>query len=157
MSRLSITLISLLILLDLISKHYIQKYLLDYPIRINDYLILDIYYNKGVAFSFLDSDSIVMNYLVTLIVAGVILYIFSIFVKNYKNLNNIDYSAYILILGGALGNFLDRFINQSVMDFIIIHYEDVYFPGIFNIADMFITIGVIMLLTSYFIYNKKYD
>ena len=157
MSRLSITLISLLILLDLISKHYIQKYLVDYPIRINDYLILDIYYNKGVAFSFLDSDSIVMNYLVTLIVAGVILYIFSIFVKNYKNLNNIDYSAYILILGGALGNFLDRFINQSVMDFIIIHYEDVYFPGIFNIADMFITIGVIMLLTSYFIYNKKYD
>lgn len=154
MNRLSIILIFLLVLIDFTSKNYIKDLLKNNTIEVNNYLILDIYYNKGVAFSFLDSSSLFINYSVTFIVAVIILVIFSLFIKNYKNYNTFEYSSYILILGGALGNFLDRLLNNSVLDFIIIHYDNIYFPGIFNLADMFITIGALLLFLSYFT-NKE--
>ena len=154
MNRLSITSISFLVLIDYMSKLYIKELVMENSIIVNNYIILEIYYNKGVAFSFLDSSSLVINYLVTFIVAVIILLIFSLFIKNYKNYNTFEYSSYILILGGALGNFLDRLLNNSVLDFIIIHYDNIYFPGIFNLADMFITIGALLLFLSYFT-NKE--
>ena len=134
MNRLSITSISFLVLIDYMSKLYIKELVMENSIIVNNYIILDIYYNKGVAFSFLDSSSLFINYSVTFIVAVIILVIFSLFIKNYKNYNTFEYSSYILILGGALGNFLDRLLNNSVLDFIIIHYDNIYFPGIFNLA-----------------------
>ncbi|MDG2106329.1 MAG: signal peptidase II [Gammaproteobacteria bacterium] len=154
MNRLSITSISFLVLIDYISKLYIKELVMENSIIVNNYIILEIYYNKGVAFSFLDSSSLFINYSVTFIVAVIILVIFSLFIKNYKNYNTFEYSSYILILGGALGNFLDRLLNNSVLDFIIIHYDNIYFPGIFNLADMFITIGALLLFLSYFT-NKE--
>ena len=154
MNRLSITFISFLVLIDYMSKLYIKELVMENSIIVNNYIILEIYYNKGVAFSFLDSSSLFINYSVTFIVAVIILVIFSLFIKNYKNYNKFEYSSYILILGGALGNFLDRLLNNSVLDFIIIHYDNIYFPGIFNLADMFITIGALLLFLSYFI-NKE--
>ena len=155
MNRLSITFISFLVLIDYMSKLYIKELIMENSIVVNNYIILEIYYNKGVAFSFLDSDSLVVNYLVTLIVAAIILLIFSLFIKNYKNYNQFEYSSYILILGGALGNFLDRLLNNSVLDFIIVHYDNIYFPGIFNLADAFITIGALLLFLSYFTSKEK--
>jgi len=137
------------------SKLYIKEVLMENPIVVNNYIIKEINYNKGVAFSFLDSDSLVVNYLVTFIVAAIILLIFSLFIKNYKNYNQFEYSSYILILGGALGNFLDRLLNNSVLDFIIVHYNNIYFPGIFNLADAFITIGALLLFLSYFTSKEK--
>ena len=154
MNRLSITSISFLVLIDYMSKLYIKELVMENSIIVNNYIILEIYYNKGVAFSFLDSSSLFINYSVTFIVAVIILVIFSLFIKNYKNYNTFEYSSYILILGGALGNFLDRLLHNSVLDFIIIHYDDIYFPGIFNLADMFITIGALLLFISYFT-NKE--
>ena len=155
MNRLSITFISFLVLIDYMSKIYIKELIIENSIVVNNYIILEIYYNKGVAFSFLDSDSLVVNYLVTFIVAAIILLIFSLFIKNYKNYNQFEYSSYILILGGALGNFLDRLLNNSVLDFIIVHYDNIYFPGIFNLADAFITIGALLLFLSYFTSKEK--
>ena len=155
MNRLSITFISFLVLIDYMSKIYIKELIMENSIVVNNYIILEIYYNKGVAFSFLDSDSLVVNYLVTFIVAAIILLIFSLFIKNYKNYNQFEYSSYILILGGALGNFLDRLLNNSVLDFIIVHYDNIYFPGIFNLADAFITIGALLLFLSYFTSKEK--
>ena len=155
MNRLSITFISFLVLIDYMSKLYIKELVMENSIIVNDYIILKVYYNKGVAFSFLNSNSLAINYSVTFIVAAIILLLFSVFIKNYKNFNLFEYSAYILILGGALGNFLDRLLNHSVLDFIIIHYNNIYFPGIFNLADMFITIGALLLFLSYFISKRK--
>ena len=109
------------------------------------------------AFSFLDSNLLAVNYFVVFLVAAIILYLLSIFIKNNGEFNKLEYSSYILILGGALGNFIDRLSNQSVLDFIIVHYNDIYFPGIFNFADIFITIGVMLIIISYLIGGKKYD
>ena len=55
----------------------------------------------------------------------------------------------ILIIGGALGNYIDRIINGSIFDFIIVHYNDFYFPAVFNIADASITIGAVIFIISY--------
>ena len=163
MNRLSIIFISLLVLADYMSKLFIKSIMLkadnfmEESIVVNDYIILSIYYNKGMAFSFLDSNLLAVNYFVVFLVAAIILYLLSIFIKNNREFNKLEYSSYILILGGALGNFIDRLSNQSVLDFIIVHYNEIYFPGIFNFADMFITIGVMLIIISYLIGKKEYD
>ena len=63
----------------------------------------------------------------------------------------------MLIIGGALGNYLDRIINGSVFDFIILHYNDFYFPAVFNIADASITVGAVIFITSYLINGNLND
>jgi signal peptidase II len=58
------------------------------------------------------------------------------------------------VIGGALGNLYDRIVYGYVIDFIEIHYNNFYWP-IFNIADVAISIGIILLLYSMFSNNKK--
>ena len=57
--------------------------------------------------------------------------------------------AYFIIIIGAISNILDRTINTYVVDFISIHYNELYWPA-FNFADIYITIGIIMLIISFF-------
>ena len=51
-----------------------------------------------------------------------------------------------LVLGGGVANFIDRYDDGSVTDFIILHYENIYFPAVFNIADLAISIGAIFII-----------
>jgi signal peptidase II len=69
-----------------------------------------------------------------------------------KPKNNIEKIAYSLVLGGAIGNFIDRIIYRGVIDFISVKIFGYDYP-IFNLADSFIVIGVIILL----IYTYKGD
>ena len=62
--------------------------------------------------------------------------------------------AYFVIIIGALSNITDRAINSYVVDFISIHYKNYYWPA-FNLADIYITIGIIMLIMSFFIKSKE--
>ena len=68
---------------------------------------------------------------------------------------NLEKYAYFLIILGAMGNIFDRFINSYVVDFISLHYNNYYWPA-FNLADIYITIGIIMLLITFFL-NQKID
>ena len=79
-----------------------------------------------------------------------------IFVIAYILINDKDtqYIAYSFVIGGALGNLYDRIVYGYVIDFIEIHYNNFYWP-IFNIADVAISIGIILLLYSMFSNNKK--
>ena len=152
----SIPLILLLIVIDYSSKLYIKSILTNEYIMINNYISFQIFYNKGVAFSIFNSESIIINYLILLIIIFIIGFIINIFYKTYINICKAEKLSYILILGGALGNLLDRIINGSVLDFIIIGYKDYYFPAIFNLADIFISTGVFIMLIIYLIY-PNYD
>ena len=71
----------------------------------------------------------------------------------YLSKNALEKSAYFIIIIGALSNILDRLINTFVVDFILLRYESFYWPA-FNLADIYITIGIIMLIIS-FLNNKK--
>ena len=57
----------------------------------------------------------------------------------------------MFIIGGALGNFIDRIMNGSVLDFIVVNYKQLYFPAIFNVADIMISIGALLIITNYII------
>ena len=66
-----------------------------------------------------------------------------------KSNKNVEKIAYFFIIIGALGNIIDRAINSYVVDFISLHYNSFYWPA-FNFADIYITIGIIMLIITIF-------
>lgn len=62
--------------------------------------------------------------------------------------------AYAIIISGATGNLIDRFINGAVFDFIYLHYQNYHFP-VFNLADCYISLGIMMLIYDMFKSDKS--
>ena len=150
--------ISLLILvtvfiIDRLTKLYILnlaevKNLMD--IYVTSYLNLYLIWNKGIAFGlFSMNESIVYNF-ITIIIAIIILIIFIMMWKN----DNIQRFFLALVAGGALGNFYDRIVYTAVPDFIDIHFQGFHW-FVFNVADIFITIGVFCLILVELFNNNK--
>ena len=139
-------------LLDLISKNYaINSLIINHSVTINSFLNLTLAFNYGAAFSFLSEAGgwqrwffIIFSFIVIL----VIIYILYIEMDS-------QYIAYSFIIGGAAGNLYDRIFYGYVIDFIEFHYNSFYWP-IFNIADIAISVGVILLLYSVFYNNEKH-
>ena len=152
-------LINLLIILfiffgDRISKIYILnlaelKNSLD--IYVTPYLNLFLIWNKGVAFGLFSIDETIIYKFITYIIAAIIIVILIIMIKN----NNIKRYFYSLIVGGALGNLYDRIFYSAVPDFIDLHYKDFHW-FVFNVADIFITIGVLCLILVEVFSNNKF-
>ncbi len=152
-------LINLLIVLfiffvDRISKIYILnlselKNSLD--IYVTPYLNLFLIWNKGVAFGLFSIDETIIYRLITYIIAVIIFVLLIIMIKN----NNIKRYFYSLIVGGALGNLYDRIFYSAVPDFIDLHYQDFHW-FVFNVADIFITIGVLCLILVEVFSNNKF-
>jgi len=145
-------LISFIFLLDRISKLYILN-LAEINNLVDIYLtpFLNIYliWNNGVAFGLLSLDHVLLYNSVTLVIVFInVLILVMIFKYN-------DYRSYflIIILGGSLGNLYDRIYYKAVPDFIDIHHGDFHW-FVFNVADIFITIGVICLILNELFFNK---
>ena len=116
---------------------------------LNDYINLDLIWNIGIGFGFLSTDSFLIYNLITLLIGLVILSLFYFLVLS----EIIDKLIYSVIIGGALGNFYDRLVYNAVSDFIDLHYKNFHWFT-FNVADIFITIGVlIFILRSFFVKN----
>ena len=109
---------------------------------IRDFFKITYVRNTGAAWSIFSNNTIVVIIISFLIILGLCLYIY----KN-KPKNKIHMIAYAMILGGAIGNFGNRIFLGYVIDFIDIRIFGYDYP-IFNVADMFIVLGVIMLLIS---------
>ena len=96
---------------------------------------------------------VLINPLTILLTILIIYYLYGSLIKKE---NKIKSFSLILILGGAFGNLFDRLIHGKVVDFINIGITDtIRWNYIFNLADTFITIGMIMILFSDFLLNKK--
>ncbi len=131
-------------LFDRISKIKIINYQLnDNQIYINDFINLDLVWNIGIGFGLFSTNSNLIYNSLTAIIGGVMIFLIYLIVKSTL----IDKILFSLILGGALGNFYDRIIYSAVPDFIDIHYQSFHWFT-FNIADIFISIGVISLITK---------
>ena len=140
----------ILISLDLFTKFLIQNnLLLNQSIKINEFFDLVYVQNYGVSFG-LFSD---IFYYWVLVVIGLIIVFFIFYLMLFSN-KNFEKNAYFLIIIGAFSNILDRAKNSYVVDFISFHYNNFYWPA-FNLADIYITIGIIMLLTSLFIKSQN--
>ena len=140
----NLTLVFSIFLLDRFSKLYVisesQKNL--NPNLFNSkYLDIYLTWNKGVAFGlFSFKDVIIYNILNIIILAIIIIIIFMIL----KSVGIKKYSL-LMILGGAVGNFYDRIFYKGVPDFIDFHIGDFHW-FIFNVADIFITLGVFFMI-----------
>ena len=143
-------LIILIFFLDRYSKTFILSNLNENLIYINDFINFDLIWNTGIGFGFLRSSSSLVYNSITVIVGIIVITLFFISLKSDK----FDKTAFSLIIGGALGNFYDRIFFKAVPDFIDLHYGNFHWFT-FNIADIFITIGVIcFIIKGFFIKDK---
>ena len=154
MRILSLTFIIFLAFIDYLSKVLIKTSIKNDYYVLNEYISFQVFYNKGIAFSFFDSESIQINNIVALVISIIILFIFYVFLRDFNKFKKIEVLGYVCILGGAVGNFLDRIQNGSVLDFIIVNYNQIYFPAIFNVADILISFGALLLVYTYLFMTK---
>jgi len=135
--------------LDRISKIKILTNFSESVYFVNDYLNFDLIWNIGIGFGIMSTNSSVIYNLITFTIGFIILFLLYIFLISQK-LEKISYS---IIIGGALGNFYDRLVFNAVPDFIDIHYKNFHWFT-FNVADIFISIGVlIFIISNWFVKN----
>lgn len=145
------SIISIVFFLDFATKNYaITNLLLNHSEAINTYLNFTLAFNYGAAFSFLSDAGGWQRWFFVIFSIIVVFFISYILIKDKES----EYISYSLVLGGALGNLYDRIFLGYVIDFIEFHYNNFYWP-IFNIADIAISIGVILLLYSMFLKDNK--
>ena len=146
--------ISAIFLSDRISKIYILKKAeleSGVDIYLTPYLNLYLIWNKGIAFGLLSYNENLIYQSISLIILIICIVIFVMIIKS----NGLKKYSLISVLGGALGNFFDRIYYSAVPDFIDFHIGSFHW-FIFNVADMFITIGVIcLILDELFNYKKN--
>ena len=140
--------IILTIFLDRISKFKVLNDFNDRDYFINNFLNIDLIWNTGIGFGLLSTDSSLIYNLITFVIIVVMLILLYLILTAHT----IDKIIYSMIMGGALGNFYDRLTFKAVPDFIDLHFNNFHWFT-FNIADIFITLGIIGYLVSD--YNKK--
>ena len=149
----SISIIILIFLLDRVSKILILNILEEtgkVDIYINSFLNFFLVWNKGIGFGLLSSDQ---DYFYNIVTALIVLINFVIIYLLFTE-KGIKYYFLLVILGGSLGNLFDRIYYRAVPDFIDLNYNG-YHWFIFNVADIFITVGIIFLIILEFTDSNK--
>ncbi|MGM0678198.1 signal peptidase II [Ectothiorhodospira marina] len=136
------------IILDQVTKRIAEYQLVQFaPMEILPFLNLALVYNQGAAFSFLSDAGGWQRWFFTtlaVVVSGVIIW----WLRQLKRDETSTAVSLALILGGAIGNVIDRVWHGHVIDFFDLHYAGYHWPT-FNIADSAITVGaVILIITS---------
>jgi len=142
----------------LISLDYFTKKLISNLVDLNNFIpifsFLDIthIHNYGITFGLF--SGILAPWIIILV--GVAVTFFIVFWM-FQISNKLEKWGFLFIITGAVSNLGDRIINEYVLDFIHMHYKDFYWPA-FNFADIYITVGVLIVLyANYIIFKKKYD
>tara|TARA_B000000437_G_scaffold219205_1_gene200315 strand:+ start:3243 stop:3719 length:477 start_codon:yes stop_codon:yes gene_type:complete len=134
----------LLVFADQISKYLIvQTLTLGETINVLPFLDFYLIFNTGIAFSFFDEGGELGRWILVFLVLLVCLYLVNVLIS--EKLRKYETFALLMILSGGLGNLIDRSLWGHVIDFIHLYYENYSFY-IFNLADTFITIGVIIYI-----------
>ena len=144
--------ICLMFSLDRISKIYVINFFLDQNIQsyyFNDFLNFVLIWNTGIAFGIFESENILYHSISILIFIVICILIIWLF-KSAQKFEKVSIS---IIIGGAFGNLFDRIVYNAVPDFIDIHYHDFHW-FVFNVSDIVITFGVILLLLKD-LFSKK--
>ena len=139
-------------ILDRLSKYYILKLSnsverLDIPVT--SFLNFNLVFNRGIAFGLFSANDTFYYNIITFIITIITLAVLLMALKT----NGIEKFSFSMIFGGSLGNIFDRLYYSSVVDFIDIHINNFHW-FIFNFADIFISIGVILLI-FFEVFKKK--
>ena len=122
----------------------------DININVTSFLNLNLIWNDGIAFGLFSFDQNLYYNMLTIFICLIIL----IIVWLMLNSRGFEQLSFIMIVGGSLGNIFDRFYYSAVPDFIDIHFNN-YHWFIFNVADIFITLGIMFLISIEIFGSKK--
>ena len=139
-------------ILDRLSKLYILNIAEIHntvDIYITKYLNIYLVWNEGIAFGLLTFDQSNMYNLFSCLIIIISILVLILIIKT----NDIRFYFYSFIFGGAIGNLFDRFYYSAVPDFIDLHINNLHW-FVFNVADIFISIGVLCLILVELIFNK---
>ncbi|MDC0850943.1 signal peptidase II [Candidatus Pelagibacter sp.] len=143
----------LIFILDRFSKIYVvnlDKVNYSPELYKSKFLNINLIWNEGIAFGLLSFDQSNFYNLLSLLIAIIVLVIFFMIIKN----NNIKKYPLLMIFAGAIGNLYDRIAYKAVPDFIDFHIEEFHW-FIFNVADIFISLGVFSMILFELIDNNK--
>ena len=148
----SLIIVFAVFLSDRISKYIILKLsqpLGELNISVTSFLNFQLIWNNGIAFGLFSFEQDLYYNLFTLLIISIT----SIIIWLSYKAEGLQKISYLMIIGGSLGNIFDRIIYSSVLDFIDISINNFHW-FIFNVADIFITIGVILLIILEFLTKK---
>ena len=140
-------------IIDRISKIYVinlNNKFLSSELYSSKFLNINLIWNEGIAFGLFSFTQNNLYNLLTLIISIIIIVI----LKMILDSQGIKKYGLMMIFGGALGNLFDRIFYKAVPDFIDFHIEEFHW-FVFNVADIFITIGVIIMILFEIIFNNQ--
>ena len=140
-------------LLDRISKLLVINYADangEMYLNVTSFLDINLIWNEGIAFGLFSFNNELYYNLLTIFILLIILIIVLLMLKS----KSFEKLCFIMIIGGSLGNLFDRIYYSAVPDFIDIYFNNFHW-FIFNVADIFISIGVIILISLEFFKKKK--
>ena len=149
----NLTFILSIFLIDRLTKIFfinMEKKFGEVTIEVTNFLNFNLIWNDGIAFGLFSFDQKIYYNLMTLLIVLITFVIFVMILKTQK----IEKFAFMMIFGGSLGNIFDRLYYSSVPDFLDIHINNFHW-FIFNVADIFISIGVIILIIIETLKQKK--
>jgi len=149
----SLLIITVIFFLDRFSKNYILSILEvngSVDIFLTKYLNIYLIWNEGIAFGLLSFDQSSIYSMITMLITIITIVVLVLIIKT----KDIRFYFYSFVFGGAVGNLFDRLYYSAVPDFIDLHINN-YHWFIFNVADIFITIGVLCLILIELIFNKS--
>ena len=145
--------VSFIFFLDRITKIYILNLVEmngSIDIFVNNFLNIILVWNSGIGFGLLSFEKDFIYNLIT----SLIVFINIIIVYLAINSNNSKSYFFVMILGGSLGNLFDRIYYSAVPDFIDLNYNNFHW-FVFNVADIFITTGILCLIFVELFFNKR--
>lgn len=116
------------------------------PIEYCDNISFELTFNKGVTWGIFSSDSVIGQITLSLVIAIITLVLGFVAYSRLKE--HVSIIGETLVLSGAISNLIDRLVYGGVVDFIHIHHQAWSFP-IFNLADVFIVVGVSIMFVFY--------
>ena len=145
-------LILILFILDQYSKYLIRLNFDLFQSKSVFYLLDFVYVpNYGVAFNILNNESLNLGFVFSLFIFFICLYLIWLIFINQIKPNQIELISLSVILAGGLGNLIDRVFLGYVVDFIAFSFN----PYVFNFADVYITIGIMLYLINYFLVKEQ--
>ena len=151
--KLTLLILFVVFILDRISKEYViflNNQNLNQDLFISSFLNITLIWNNGIAFGLFSFEDDTFYNVITILISTIIIVLLYLISKTEK----LKKYSYIIISGGALGNLYDRIIYKSVPDFIDLHLNNFHW-FIFNIADIFITFGIVCLIYDEIFIEKK--
>ena len=122
----------------------------EYGISITSFLNFNLIWNEGIAFGLFSFDNKFYYNLLTILICSITIIIIWLLLKS----KGFERLSFLMIVGGSLGNIFDRIFYSAVPDFIDIHINNFHW-FIFNVADIFITLGILCLISIEIVGNKK--